>query len=72
MLNAQQAAMKAMSWSGIEPRLDDMLTDPIVVAVMRRDGLTERNVRDALQRFVSPAPAFDPTSLPATVPTSSF
>lgn len=34
--------------AGIEPSLDDMLADPIVHAVMRRDGIGEREVRLAI------------------------
>jgi len=36
--------------SGTEPALDEMLGDPIVMALMRRDGVTERHVRDLVAR----------------------
>jgi len=72
MLNAQQAAMKKLTWSGVEPALDDLLSDPIVIAMMRRDGLDAHQFRDLLEGTRRPAPVFDPATLPATVPTSSF
>ena len=34
--------------AGNEPAIDDMLADPIVHAVMRRDGIGEGEVRAAL------------------------
>ena len=37
--------MSEWRWSGIEPRLDEMLRDPIVRALMLRDGITDREVR---------------------------
>ena len=36
--------------AGTEPAIDDMLADPIVHAVMRRDGIGEGEVRAALAR----------------------
>ena len=38
-------------WSeaGIEPRLDDVLADPLVRTVMRRDGVTTEELRDILE-----------------------
>ncbi len=65
--------MKKTAWSD-EPRLDDILSDPIVRAIMRRDRQDERVLRSLLDRK-SPAKnarRFDPGLLPATVPTSSF
>lgn len=57
-----------------EPCLDEVLRDPIVAALMRRDGITERHVREIVQRALrQPAPArHGPGSLPAYVSTSSF
>jgi hypothetical protein len=42
---------KRGKWSeaGIEPRLEDMLADPLVRAVMRRDGVTSEELRDILE-----------------------
>lgn len=60
--------------SGSEPGLDEILADPIVAALMRRDGITERHVREVVQRARgrrSPA-RFGHGALPASVPTSSF
>ncbi len=34
--------------AGIEPAIDDMLADPIVHAIMRRDGIGEGEVRAAI------------------------
>jgi hypothetical protein len=39
-----------------EPRIEDVLSDPIVVAMMDRDGLTRRDVEqviESLQRHAS-------------------
>ncbi|MDH3593727.1 MAG: hypothetical protein OEU09_12800 [Rhodospirillales bacterium] len=38
-------------WSvaGIEPRLDDVLADPLVRTVMRRDGVTSEELRGILE-----------------------
>ncbi|MBT7647958.1 MAG: hypothetical protein HN768_12990 [Rhodospirillaceae bacterium] len=74
MLLEQDAMLNEATWTDVEPVLDDMLTDPIVVAVMHRDGLTESHVRDVLDRVLRPAtpPRYGPGSLPATVPASSF
>ena len=38
----------AWTQGGIEPLIDELLSDPIVVAVMRRDGLRPEDVRAAL------------------------
>jgi len=57
-----------------EPCLDEILRDPIVTAMMRRDGVTELYVRDIVQRAQrqrSPA-RHGHGSLPAYVSTSSF
>ena len=34
--------------AGIEPAIDEMLADPIVLAVMRRDRIGEQDVRRAM------------------------
>ena len=34
---------------GIEPPIDDLLSDPIAVAVMRRDGLRAEDVREVIR-----------------------
>ena len=60
--------------AGSEPALDEILGDPIVVALMRRDGITERHVREVVRRACrhrSPA-RHGHGALPASVPTSSF
>ena len=36
--------------AGIEPAIDNMLADPIVHAVMRRDGLQEVDIRAVIAR----------------------
>lgn len=36
---------------GVEPKLEDLLTDPLTAAVMRRDGVTE----DVLRALISDA-----------------
>jgi hypothetical protein len=48
-------------WSeaGIEPRLDDMLADPIVQTVMRRDGVTAEELRDILEALRARRPETD-------------
>jgi hypothetical protein len=40
------------AWHGIEPRVDEMLADPIVLALMRSDGVTSDDAR-ALMRGVT-------------------
>lgn len=60
--------------AGSEPGLDEIFGDPIVVALMCRDGVTERHVRDLVLRARgrrSPA-RHGHGSLPAFVPTSSY
>jgi len=58
---------------GGEPALDDMLEDPIVVALMSRDGITEHDLRRLIARSRRKAPArFAPGSLPVPVSTSSY
>jgi hypothetical protein len=59
---------------GSEPGLDEILGDPIVVALMHRDGVTERHVREVVMRARGRrGPArFGHGALPAPVPTSSF
>jgi len=41
------AVRRVRPWStgGCEPRLDDVLTDPIVLQVMRRDGVEPAQLR---------------------------
>ena len=45
-------------WSeaGIEPRLDDVLADPLVRTVMRRDGVTSEELRDILEALRAQRP----------------
>lgn len=40
------------SWSiaGVEPRLDELLADPIVHLVMQRDGISPDDVRQAMRK----------------------
>ena len=40
--------MSRYARGGSEPSLDEMLGDPVVRAVMARDGVTDERVRDAL------------------------
>ena len=34
---------------GVEPKLEDLLTDPLTEAVMRRDGVSVANLRELIQ-----------------------
>ena len=45
-------------WSeaGIEPKLDDVLADPLVRAVMRRDGVTSEELRSILEALRAQRP----------------
>jgi hypothetical protein len=36
-----------------EPRIEETLTDPIVVAVMARDGLTRRDVELVIEKLAA-------------------
>jgi hypothetical protein len=36
-----------------EPRIEEALTDPIVVAVMARDGLTRRDVELVIEKLAA-------------------
>lgn len=40
-----------MKWLVGEPALEDMLSDPVVQAVMRRDGVDVNGLRDFLRRL---------------------
>jgi hypothetical protein len=40
-----------MIWSRCEPSLEDMLSDPIVQAVMRADGVDRRALDDLLSEI---------------------
>lgn len=46
--------------AGLEPGLEDMLSDPIVLALMSRDGVERAELKavlsDAAQRLELPAP----------------
>ena len=55
-----------------EPSLDEILRDPIVTALMRCDGVTERHVREVVRRARRTYARHGPGSLPAYVSTSSF
>ncbi len=61
-------------WTRCEPHLDDMFADPIVAAIMRRDGLTEHDLREALShvRRTTAMPRHGQGSLPAVVSAWSF
>jgi hypothetical protein len=61
-------------WTRWEPRLDDMFADPIVTAIMRRDGLSEQDMREALKRArrSTALPRHGKGSLPAVVSAWSF
>jgi len=53
-LAAEEAGMSNQSaWeqAGIEPAIDELLSDPIAVAVMRVDGLRLENVKAALNEY---------------------
>jgi len=41
--------MKPFSRAGTEPRLAELLADPLTHLVMRRDGITEHDVRAAVE-----------------------
>lgn len=41
--------MKPFSRAGTEPLLAELLADPLTHLVMRRDGITEREVRAAVE-----------------------
>jgi hypothetical protein len=47
-------------WLCGEPAIDDMLDDPIVRLVMRRDGITERDVRAAIAPMIAVLRAAEP------------
>ncbi len=66
--------MTKNNWTSFEPHLDEMFSDPIVTAVMRRDGLTERDLREALTsaRRSTALPRHGHGSLPAVVSAGSF
>jgi hypothetical protein len=40
-----------MRWCHDEPTLDDMLTDPLIAAVMRADGVDADELRPALHEM---------------------
>ena len=52
---------KRGKWSeaGIEPRLDEVLADPLVRAVMRRDGVTSEELRNILEALRARRPEKD-------------
>jgi hypothetical protein len=66
--------MTKENWTSFEPHLDEMFADPIVTAVMRRDGLTERDLREFLSRVrrFTPLPRHGHGSLPAVASACSF
>jgi hypothetical protein len=66
--------MTKENWTSFEPHLDEMFADPIVTAVMRRDGLTERDMRDTLSRArrSTSLPRHGHGSLPLVVSAWSF
>ena len=45
------ATGKASKWAetGIEPKLDDMISDPLVRVVMRHDGVSTEELRSMLE-----------------------
>ena len=40
--------MPARTWSGAEPRWDEMLDDPVMHAMMRRDGVARESLLDLM------------------------
>ncbi len=40
--------MPAKRWDSAEPRWDEMLDDPVIHAVMRRDGVRRENLLDLM------------------------
>lgn len=46
---AMVSAIGSVSWAGIEPSIDTLLSDPIAALLMRADGLTARDVENALR-----------------------
>jgi len=43
--------MSRYASGGIEPSLEEMLGDPVVQAVMERDGVTDERIRETLSRI---------------------
>jgi hypothetical protein len=42
---------KSASWSnGIEPSLDELLSDPVIITLMERDGVTRHDVEAIIDR----------------------
>jgi hypothetical protein len=48
--NRESKPMSECRWSGVEPRLDEVLRDPIVRAMMQCDGVSEREVLVAVAK----------------------
>ena len=56
------ATGKAENWAeaGVEPKLDDMIADPLVRVIMRHDGVSDEELRgmlEALRSHQSDSPA---------------
>jgi hypothetical protein len=45
----EASTVKPFSRAGTEPQLAELLADPLTHLVMRRDGITEREVRAAVE-----------------------
>jgi hypothetical protein len=43
-------APEAHDWTAGEPEIPDLLRDPVIHAVLRRDGLTPQDLADAIAR----------------------
>lgn len=57
-----------MSWSHCEPTLDEILSDPIVAALMEADAVDPRELDEMLQRVAHGLRASDPTIVRSPAP----
>ena len=65
----EDPAIETHSWIAGEPSVQDLLTDPVVHAVLRRDGLSTRDLMRAMaraRRRLSGTLPVSPTPIPIT------
>ncbi len=43
--------MKSDVQTSFEPKIDDMLSDPIFLAILKRDGLTIQDVQQVIETY---------------------